>query len=34
LVKDRDKSLEALRKYMRTSDPRIVQNGYVRYKEE
>jgi NitT/TauT family transport system substrate-binding protein len=34
LVKDRDKSLEVLRKYMRTSDPRVVQNGYERYKEE
>ena len=34
LVKDRDKSLEVLRKYMRTSDPRVIQNGYERYKEE
>jgi hypothetical protein len=34
LVKDREKSLETLRKYMRTSDPRVVQNGYERYKEE
>ena len=34
LVKDRDKSVEVMRKYMRTSDPRIVQNGYERYREE
>jgi NitT/TauT family transport system substrate-binding protein len=34
LVKDRDKSLQVLRKYMRTSDPRVVQNGYERYREE
>jgi hypothetical protein len=34
LVKDRDKSLAVLRKYMRTSDPRVVQNSYERYKEE
>jgi len=34
LVKDRDKSLEVLRKYMRTSDPRVIQNGYDRYREE
>src|SRR6266850_2101426 len=34
LVKDRDKSLEVLQKYMRTSDPRVIQNGYERYREE
>jgi NitT/TauT family transport system substrate-binding protein len=34
LVKDRDKSLEVLRRYMRTSDPRVVQSGYERYREE
>jgi NitT/TauT family transport system substrate-binding protein len=34
LVKDRDTSLQVLRKYMRTSDPRVVQNGYERYREE
>ena len=34
LVKDRDKSVEVLAKYMRASDPRIVQNAYDRYREE
>ena len=34
LVKDRDKSVETMRKYMRTLDARMVQNAYERYKEE
>ena len=34
LVKDRDKSVETMRKYMRTADSRMVQNAYERYKEE
>lgn len=34
LVKDRDKSVEVLTKYMRASDPRVVQNAYDRYREE
>ncbi len=34
LVKDRVKSVEVMGKYMRTSDPRVVENAYERYKEE
>jgi NitT/TauT family transport system substrate-binding protein len=34
LVKDRGKSVEVLAKYMRASDPRVVQNAYDRYREE
>lgn len=34
LVKDRGKSVEVLTKYMRASDPRVVQNAYDRYREE
>lgn len=34
LVKDRQKSIEIMRKYMRTSDPRLVQNAYDRYIED
>jgi NitT/TauT family transport system substrate-binding protein len=34
LVKDRDKSVETMRKYMRALDSRMVQNAYERYKEE
>jgi ABC-type nitrate/sulfonate/bicarbonate transport system substrate-binding protein len=34
LVKDREKSIEIMRKYMRVSDPRVVQSAYERYKEE
>lgn len=34
LLKDREKSLEVMRKYMRVSDPRVVQYGYDRYKKE
>jgi NitT/TauT family transport system substrate-binding protein len=31
LVKDRERSIEIMRKYMRTSDPRVVQGAYDRY---
>jgi NitT/TauT family transport system substrate-binding protein len=34
LVKDRETSLEVMRKYMRASDPRVVQGGYERYVKE
>ena len=34
VVNDRDKSLRIMRKYMRTSDPRLVQRAYERYKAE
>jgi NitT/TauT family transport system substrate-binding protein len=34
LVKDRQKSIEVMRKYMRTTDPRVVQNAYDRYIED
>jgi NitT/TauT family transport system substrate-binding protein len=34
LVKDRGKSVDVLTKYMRASDPRVVQNAYERYREE
>jgi NitT/TauT family transport system substrate-binding protein len=34
LVKDREKSVEIMRKYMRTSDARVVQNAYERYIED
>jgi ABC-type nitrate/sulfonate/bicarbonate transport system substrate-binding protein len=31
LVRDRNKSIEIMRKYMRTSDPRVVQTAYDQY---
>ncbi|HEX6174739.1 MAG TPA: ABC transporter substrate-binding protein [Candidatus Binatia bacterium] len=31
LVKDRGRSIEIMRKYMRTSDPRVVQTAYDQY---
>lgn len=34
LVKDRETSLEVMRKYMRAPDPRVVQGGYERYIKE
>ena len=34
LVKDRERSVNIMRKYMRTSDARVVQNAYERYREE
>jgi NitT/TauT family transport system substrate-binding protein len=34
LVKDRKKSVDVLNKYMRASDPQVVQNAYERYIEE
>jgi NitT/TauT family transport system substrate-binding protein len=34
LVKDREKSVEIMRKYMRSLDARMVQGAYERYKEE
>jgi ABC-type nitrate/sulfonate/bicarbonate transport system substrate-binding protein len=34
LVKDREKSVEIMRKYMRGLDARVVQGAYERYKEE
>jgi hypothetical protein len=34
IVRDRDKSLEIMRKYMRTSDTRVVQGAYERYRED
>ena len=34
LVKDREKSVEIMRKYMRNLDVRVVQGAYERYKEE
>jgi NitT/TauT family transport system substrate-binding protein len=34
LVKDSKKSVQVLTKYMRASDPRVVQNAYERYREE
>lgn len=34
LVKDREKSIQVMGKYMRASDPRVVENAYERYREE
>jgi NitT/TauT family transport system substrate-binding protein len=34
VVNDREKSLGAMRKYMRTSDSRVIQNAYETYKAE
>lgn len=34
VVNDREKSLVTLRKYMRTSDSRLIQNAYSQYKAE
>ena len=34
LVKDREKSVEIMRKYMRSIDAKMVQGAYERYKEE
>ena len=34
LVKDREKSVEIMRKYMRNIDAKMVQSAYERYKEE
>ncbi|HEY2918884.1 MAG TPA: ABC transporter substrate-binding protein [Candidatus Binatia bacterium] len=34
LVKDREKSVEIMRKYMRGLDARVVQGAYERYREE
>jgi NitT/TauT family transport system substrate-binding protein len=34
VVNDREKSLSAMRKYMRTSDSRVIQNAYETYKAE
>jgi ABC-type nitrate/sulfonate/bicarbonate transport system substrate-binding protein len=31
LVRDRDKSIEIMRKYMRTSDQRVIQTAYEQY---
>lgn len=31
VLKDREKSLKVLSKYMRASDPRVVQSGYAQY---
>jgi len=34
VVNEREKSLATFRKYMRTSDSRLIQNAYSRYKAE
>ena len=34
LAKDREKSIEVMRKYMRSLDARVVSGAYERYREE